>query len=147
MMDIIPTLIDGAVICVLENGCLFKARGCQDCEQLVIKIHNWLKHTSLEYMVFDFQDEKEICPTFLQELMQLRKRLRIQLLFAGVMEQPRRLLEGFNYGDTFPIFFSPEDAIRALRMQNPGLTEAPLKFAVQFNSSLSATMDAIHQHF
>ena len=147
MMDIIPTLVDGAVICTLENDCSYKTRGCQDCDQLVIKIHNWLKYTSLEYMIFDLQDEKEVCPTFLQELMQLRKRLRIQLLFAGVMEQARKLLEGFNYGDTFPIFLSPEDAIRALRMQNPGLTEAPLKSAVLFNSSLVQTMDAIQQQF
>ncbi len=146
MMDIIPTLIDGAVICTLHNECSYKARACPECEQLVIKLHNWLKHTSLEYMVFDFQDEKEVCPTFLQELMQLRKRLRIQLLFAGVMEQPRKHLEGFNYGETFPIFLSPEDAIRALRMQNPGLTEAPLKAPVMFNTSLIRTMEAIHQH-
>ena len=144
-MDIIPTLVDGAVICSLINSCGYKSRGCPDCDQLVIKIHNWLKHTSLEYLVLDLQDEKEICPTFLQEIMQLRKRLRVQLLFSGVMLQSRRLLEGFNYGDTFPIFLTPEDAVRALRMQNPGLTEAPLKTPVHFGNSLGKTMDAIHQ--
>ncbi len=145
MMDIIPTLVDGAVICTLVNSCDYKTRLCPDCDHLVIKIHNWLKHTALEYMILDLQDEKEICPSFLQDIMQLRKRLRVHLLFSGVMAQSRRLLEGFNYGDTFPIFLTPEDAVRALRMQNPGLTEAPLKTQVSFGNSLGKTMDAIHQ--
>ncbi len=145
MMDLIPKLVDGAVICSLVNGCQFKTRTCQECDLLVIKIYNWLKHTSLEYIVLDFQDEKEICPIFLQEIMQLKKRLRIHLLFSGVRQQPRKLLEGFNYGDVFPIFLSPEDAIRALRMQNPGLTEAPLKTSIVYGNSLARTMDAIHQ--
>lgn len=146
MMDIVPTSIDGAVVCTLVNRCSIKKRMCQNCDQLVIKIHNWLKYTSLEYMIFDLQDEKEVCPSFLQELMQLRKRLSVQFLFSGVMDRPRKLLEDFNYGDIFPIFLSPEDAVRALRMQNPGLTEVPLKSPVRFEQSLSKTMDAIQQN-
>ena len=147
MIDIIPTLVDGAVICSLVNGCHVRSHNCEDCDRLVVKIHNWLKHTALEYIIFDLQDEKDICPTFLQEAMQLRKRLQVHLLFSGVMSQSRKLIEGYNYGDVFPIFLTPEDAVRALRMQNPGVTEAPLKTSVPFGSSLGKTMDAIHQQF
>ncbi|MBI2602139.1 MAG: hypothetical protein HYW48_03705 [Deltaproteobacteria bacterium] len=144
MMDVIPALIDGAVVVNLVNACQMRTRECDACANLLIKIHNWLKQTGLEYVVFDLLDEKEICPTFLHEVLHLRKRLPIHFLFAGVMSQAKRELEAFNYGDVFPIFLTPEDAIRALRMQHPGVTEAPTQLPIQFGESLSKSMDELH---
>lgn len=143
MMDVIPALIDGAVVANLVNACPVRARECETCANLVLKIHNWLKQTGLEYVVFDLLDEKEICPAFLKEVLHLRKRLPVHFLFAGVMAQPKRELEAFNYGDVFPIFLTPEDAIRALRMQHPGVTEAPTRTPIRFGTSLSRMMDEL----
>jgi hypothetical protein len=39
------------------------------------------------------------------------------------MERPRKVLEAYEYNRDFPIFITPEDAVRAIRMEYPGLTE------------------------
>lgn len=141
MMDLIPTVIDGAIVCNLKNDCSEKLLDCPLCSNLSIKFHNWLVQTQIEYVVFDLQDEKDICPGFLQEILQLKKRIRIPFLFSGVMAKSRKYLDDFNYGKTFPIFLTPEDAIRALRMQFPGVTEIALKSDLSINSSLSKSME------
>ncbi len=141
MMDLVPISIDGAVACFLKNGCSSKSLDCPGCSHLAIKVHNWLIQTKLEYIVLDLQDEKEVCPGFLQELLQLKKRVRVPFLFSGVMAKSRKLLENFNYGEMFPIFLTPEDAIRALRMQYPGITEVPAQSPVGLNNSLSQMME------
>jgi hypothetical protein len=141
MMDLIPTIVDGAIVCNLKNDCSAKQLECPDCANLAIKFHNWLIQTQVEYVVFDLQDEKDICPGFLQEILQLKKRIRVPFLFSGVMLQARKYLDDFNYGRTFPIFLTPEDAIRALRMQFPGVTEIPFKTSLSINVSLSRTME------
>lgn len=146
MLDVIPTFVDGAIVCDVVNRCRESSRDCDFCENLVIKVHNWLRQTKLEYAIFDFQDEKEICPTFIKELMQLRKRLTVPFLFSGVMSQARGLLQSFNYGRDFPIFLTPEDAVRALRMQDPGITEAAPAMPVHFDASLSMTMDRFYRN-
>ena len=87
-------------------------------------------HTELEYTIIDLQDEKDICPIFLEELLLLKKRLLGPFLFAGVMEKPLDYLERF-YSSSFPIFITPEDAVRALRIQRPGITESPVKSPIK----------------
>ena len=146
MLDVIPIHIDGAIVCNVVNRCRRSSRDCESCESLVIKIHNWLKQSGLEYAVFDFQDEKEVCTTFIKELMQLKKRLTVHFLFSGVMSQARKHLDDFNYGNQYPIFLTPEDAVRALRMQDPGITEATPSLPVPLDMSLSKAMDHFYQH-
>ena len=136
-MDIIPTLIDGAVVCSLQNECSEKDRWCEKCMDLSVMLHNWVKVTNLSYLIFDFSDEKLVCPAFLEGLVLMRKRLRFPCLFAGALEQTRQFLESHNYGQSYPLFVVPEDAIRALRMQHPGLTETMPTIPIMFDFPLS----------
>jgi hypothetical protein len=85
----------------------------------VVAVHNWLIGTHLRYVIFDLQDEKEVPADFLEELMQLMKRVRIPFLFAGVMQKPRSLLESYNYVSKYPIFESIDDAIGFLEQKFP----------------------------
>ena len=132
-MDIIPILIDGAVVLSLDNSGSSQLGG-----RLVVCIHNWVKQNNLEYLVFDFQDEKKISIEFLTELMQLRKRLKVPFLFSGVMEQPGKIIEAYNCNDMYPFFWTPEDAIRALRIQNPGITESSILERIKLGHGLLA---------
>ena len=136
MMDLIPVMVDGAVVFNLQNSCHTKATHCENCTHLILNVHNWIRHAELEYTIIDFQDEKDICPTFLEEILLLRKRLNFPFLFAGVMERPQSYLESFNYTDSYPLFVTPEDAVRALRSQHPGLTERPVKMPIKFGFPL-----------
>jgi hypothetical protein len=140
-MDIIPTMVDGAVVLSLSNPDLFaqdnKKEEEEEAVRVVINIHNWVKQIKLEYLVFDFQEEKHINQFFLVELMQLRKRLRIPFLFSGVLNESKKTLESYSCQDSYPLFWTPNDAIRALRIQHPGITENNAKHHVTFGESLS----------
>ena len=138
MTDILPTLIDGAIVLNLDNTCQVKGYACEQCPMSAVFLHNWLRTMEVHYGIFDFQEEKEICPVFLEELIKLRKRLGIPFLFVGVMKQAQDYLELFNYGDSYPVFVTPEDAVRALRMQHPGITEGSIKPSVIFDHSIVA---------
>ena len=127
MMNIIPNIIEGAVVFDLVNDCQVKSKDCLHCARLLVLVHNWAKTVNLEYFIFDLQEEKDICEAFLDEVIQLRKRLRHPFLFAGALGKSREILESYSCGNIYPLFLTPEDAIRALRMQHPGLTEVPLK--------------------
>lgn len=137
MMDLIPMLIDGAVVFNLQNDCSVKSDSCESCIQLALNVHNWIKQAELGYVIFDLQDEKDICRSFLAELLQLRKRMRYPFIFVGVMEKPQEYLESFHYPDAYPLFSTPEDAIRALRMQHPGVTENPVRIPVEFGAPMA----------
>ena len=136
MMDLIPVLIDGAVVLNLQNSCENKSLNCEACTHLILNVHNWIRHADLEYVVIDLQDEKDICPSFLEELLLLRKRLRCPFLFAGVMERPQNYLESYNYGFAYPVIITPEDAVRALRIQYPGLTEQLVRSPIKYGFPL-----------
>ena len=140
MIDLIPTVVDGAVVFNLRNSCPTKSMQCETCPIVSIYFHNWIKISQIEYIVFDFMDEKDICPVFLEEIQQLRKRIQIPFLFSGVMHRPREVLEQFNYSERYPIFVTPEDAVRAVRMQHPGLTETVPKLPLIFGQSLLSTL-------
>lgn len=125
MIELMPELIDGAVVTSVCSPCGSKSNDCELCQEQLVYVHNWLVETELKYLIIDLQDEKDICSGFLQAVLHLKKRLRFPFLFAGVVERPREILVRYNYSD-FPIFVSPEDAVRALRMSYPQLTETPL---------------------
>ncbi len=136
MIDVVPVLVDGAIV---FNFC-YDSYALEDEPEVsfVHVFHNWLKKLSLEYVIFDFQEEKYIKDDFLQELIQLRKRLKIHFLFAGVSEEAKSLLESYNCTEYFPFFLTPEDAVRALRIQYPGMTESPIHSSIAFGMPLRA---------
>ena len=136
MMEVIPIIVDGAVVLNLDNSCMVKSNNCENCSRLVIQIYNWAKKIGLEYLIFDLQEEKSICSTFLVELMQIKKRLKYPFLFCGVMQQAKNILISYNCNQVYPFFATPEDAIRALRIQNPGLTEIRISSKVLFGRGI-----------
>ena len=136
MMEVIPIIVDGAVVLNLDNSCMTKSSNTEHSSRLVIHIYNWVKKVGLEYIIIDLQEEKTICSTFLVELMQIKKRLNYPFLFCGVMEQARNILTSYNCDQVYPFFVTPEDAIRALRIQNPGLTEIKISRMDSFGRGL-----------
>lgn len=144
MIDLIPSIVDGAIVMNLNNTCKSCSSHCDGCKIMTIHFHNWIKLAKIEYVVFDFIDEKEICPGFLEELQLLRKRLHMPMLFAGVMQKPKKVLDQFEPKERYPSFVTPEDAIRALRIQHPGITESVPKLSVLFGQSLLETL-RVHQ--
>jgi len=139
-MDIIPTMVDGAVVLNICNVSLDRKKEEDESNRLAVYIHNWIKQIKLGYLVFDFQEEKHINTNFLVELMQLRKRLGIPFLFSGVLNESKKILEAYSCHDSYPLFWTPDDAIRALRIQNPGITENSAKNNIKFGKSLTQTL-------
>jgi hypothetical protein len=91
----------------------------------VVAVHNWLIGTKLRYVIFDFQDEKDVPADFLEELMQLMKRVRIPFLFTGVTARPRSLLQSYNYTSKYPIFATTDESLVYLESKFPDLLAAP----------------------
>jgi hypothetical protein len=129
MLEFVPERIDRAVVMnVFQNqqpasGAL-TATSVVDSfvgADFVVAVHNWLIGTQLRYVIFDFQDEKEVPADFVEELMQLMKRVRIPFLFTGVMDRPRALLKSYDYTSKFPIFASIEEAVSYLESKYPNL--------------------------
>ena len=89
----------------------------------VVAVHNWLIGTQLRYIVFDFQDEKEVPADFLEELMQLMKRVRIPFLFTGVTSRPLALLHSYNYMSKYPVFPTTDDSIIYMEKKFPEFLE------------------------
>ncbi len=114
MLELIPEKINEAVILNVGKSCPHNATDCSACQDLAVGLHNWLVAHEFRYLVLDFQDEKEICPGFIEEVLQLWKRMRVPFLFSGVMQRPRKILESYNYHIRYPFFLTPEEAVRSL---------------------------------
>ena len=134
MLEFIPEKVDRAVVINIMqsvrpvSNAIMPGHSVVDGyvgADFVVAVHNWLIGTSLKYIVFDFQDEKEVPADFLEELMQLMKRVRIPFLFTGVMQRPQALLSSYDYTSKFPIFGSTGEAIEYLDKKVPGLLAAP----------------------
>lgn len=143
MMDIVPELVDGAIVMSLENQCKSRAGNCDHCSHTVLSMHNWQKYTGVPYLILDLMDENEICESFLEEILFIRKRANGPFLLVGVMEKPQQILEVHTVQPDFPVFITPEDAVRALRITNPGLTEQPLAMPIQFGTSITTLWQQI----
>ena len=122
-MDFMPELVNGGVVLMASNICNNLASDCKQCPESSVAIHNWLMSTNMPYLIVDFQDEKDICKKVLEEILQLRKRLRIPFLFAGLMERPRSYVTSYAYRE-YPFFETPEDAVSFLLSQNPSVLES-----------------------
>jgi hypothetical protein len=122
MLELIPEKIDGAVILNVSKSCPHNSSDCSACQDLAVGLHNWLVAHEFRYLVLDLQDEKEVCPGFIEEVLQLWKRMRSPFLFSGVMLKPRKILESYNYHSRYPIFLTPEEAVRNLVQSQVDLT-------------------------
>jgi hypothetical protein len=114
-MELVAENLDGVAVLNVENVCTGEGLECRECVDVGGLVHNWLLTTGMNYVVIDLQDEKDVCRTFLIEMLQLRKRLRMPFLFAGVMARPKAILEDYDFSATgSPIYATPEEAIAFL---------------------------------
>lgn len=133
MLEFVPERVDRAVIMnVIQNQQPMAAPVAPTSvvdsfvgADFVVAVHNWLIGTQLRYVIFDFQDEKDVPADFVEELMQLMKRMRIPFLFTGVMQRPKALLMSYDYTSKFPIFTSIEEAVSFLESKYPSLLTVP----------------------
>ena len=123
-MDLVPENLGGAVVFNLVQSCGANKSICGNCADFAVGIHNCLMSSEVRYVIVDMQDEKEVCSAFLEELMQLAKRLRVPFLLAGVMEKPRRVLEAYDFVSRWPLFVTPDEALAYLDKVHPGLSKA-----------------------
>jgi hypothetical protein len=144
MLEFVPEKIDRAVVMnVIQSSrpvsnSLPVATSVVDSfvgADFVVAIHNWLIGTQLRYVIFDLQDEKEVPADFLEELMQLMKRMRIPFLFTGVMQKPRALLMSYDYTSKYPIFNSIDDVINFMENKHPQLLK-PGTDGISFGSPI-----------
>lgn len=123
-MDFVPEIIDEAVVLNAVDVCT-NGNDCRPCAELAVGIHNWLVVHKLQYLIVDFQDEKDVCTSILAELLQLKKRLRYPFLFCGMMEGPKKFLKSYAYND-YPFFAVPEEAVAHIRKIQPDLLKVDL---------------------
>ena len=116
MMEFIPALVSGGVVLNAVEIC-DHGPDCRTCPELAVGVHNWLVATNLKYLVVDFQDEKDVCPSILIELLQLRKRMHFPFLFVGLMDRPKALLKSYAYSG-YPFFATPEEAFLHLKQMH-----------------------------
>ena len=124
MVDLIPENVDGVVVLNALSKC---PPNCTHCCDITVGIHNWLMANNLKYLVVDLQDEKVVCTTFLEELLQLRKRLRIPFAFVGAMEKPMQVIHSYDLANQFPLFNSPEEAARVFKEKYASLMAVTLE--------------------
>lgn len=129
-MELVPENVNGAIVFTVHNSCGANKSICGNCPDFAVAVHNWLIATDIKYVILDLQDEKEICSAFLEELLQLRKRLKqYPFLFSGVMEKPKKVLESYDYLARSPLFVTPEEAITWLDQNHPGVTKVAISGA------------------
>jgi hypothetical protein len=137
-MELVPENLNGAVVFNIISSCGANKSVCGNCADFAVSIHNWMMNSEVKYVLVDMQDEKEICGAFLEELMQLSKRLRVPFLLAGVMEKPRRILESYDFVSRWPIFATPEEAVAYLDKNFPGTTRVSLE-GLEFGVPIAAS--------
>lgn len=135
-MDFIPELIDEAVVVNGADICNVGS-DCRPCSELSVGVHNWMVANSLNYLIVDFQDEKDVCVNILTELIQLQKRLRFPFLFCGMMAGPKEFLKSYAYSG-HPFFSIPEEAVDYLRTLDPSLLMRDLS-GVRFGEPIPCT--------
>ena len=89
-LEIVPEPIDGAIVCNVVKKKSAGFEGPDLGAELAIALHNWVKENGIPYLIIDLQDEKSVCTSFLAEILQLRRRLRVPLLFAGCLMGPEK---------------------------------------------------------
>ena len=100
-----------------------------------VGLHNWLLTTQVRYLIFDLQDEKDVLQALIEDVMQLMRRVRIPVLFCGVMMKPKKILQAFDYTAKFPVFLTPDEAIDYLKEKFPSLIETTFE-NIQFGQTI-----------
>lgn len=126
-MELVPENLNGAVVFNLLNSCNANRAICGNCADFAVAVHNWVLNTNVRYVLIDLQDEKEICPSFLEELLQLAKRVRFPFVFCGVMDRAKRILASYDFTTKSPIFVTPQEAVAFLDKTYPGVTRVTLE--------------------
>jgi len=134
-MDLLPAMVDEVVVLNAVNACAATNFNCRHCPELAVAVHNWLVENEQGYLIIDFQDEKDICHSLLVELLQLRKRLRVPFLFAGVMARPRAILESYAFTQ-YPYFLTPEDAVAYLASKHHALLRSDTLATIRFGEPI-----------
>lgn len=125
-MELVPEVVKNTLVFNVVNSCNANRNLCGNCSDFAVAVHNTLMNTEVKYVLIDLQDEKEMCPSFLEELMQLAKRMKFPFLFTGVMDRPQRILESYAFLNKHPLFESAEDAVDYLEKNYPGITRVSL---------------------
>jgi hypothetical protein len=135
-MELVPENLNGAVVFNVLNSCGANRAICGNCAEFAVAVHNWVLTTEVKYVLVDLQDEKDVCPVFLEELLQLAKRLRFPFVFCGVMEKARRVLASYDFTTRSPIFVTPQEAVAFLEKTYPGITRVSLE-GVEFGVAIA----------
>ena len=154
MFRMSPENVDGGVVLLSENIQPQCDTGCKLCVDFAVGVHNWLLASQVPYVIIDFQDDKDVCRVFVEELIHLRKRLGIPFCFVGVMSRTRKIFE--EYALTQDFYLAPEEAVRTLKSKYLGLIESvdhtQVRYADKINVSkarlqqrLGVDTDIIHQ--
>jgi len=98
MLELRPEMLGGILLfnVQVKEHC---ASTCKVCIDYSVGIHNRLKRDELAYLIIDFQDTKDFCRVFLEEIVHLRKRILGQA----------------------KIFLDPEEAIIDLKKTYPDI--------------------------
>lgn len=125
-MELVPEVVKNTLVFNVIKSCNANKNICGNCPDFAVAVHNTLMNTAVKYVLIDLQDEKEICPLFLEELMQLAKRLKFPFLFTGVMDRPQKILDSYAFVSRHPVFDSVVDAAAWLESKHPGITKVSL---------------------
>lgn len=143
MFRVCPENIDNAVVFLTESITPACEPSCRLCVDFGVGIHNWLMANQVGYLILDFQDEKDVCPVFIEEMINLRKRLRIPFYFVGVMQKPRKMFEEYGIYNSFHI--SPESAVEDLRQKSPELLSSVDLKTVNFFDKVTVSKARLQQ--
>ena len=138
-MDLLPAQINGVIYFNIVDLCNNAKADCKSCSDIGGALHNWLLINELHYVIIDFQDEKDICHTFIIEILQLRKRLQIPFLFVGVTDNTKKVLEDYYYfkATSFPTFATPQESSEFLTQHFPNLIHVDIS-SIKFSEKVGS---------
>lgn len=128
MIELKPEMIEGILVFNVhaKENC---KKPCKLCVDYSVGIHNRLKKSELPYLIIDFQDAKDYCRTFLEEIVHLRKRIRMPMFLVGVMPRVETFFKEYSLLGQAKIFMDPESAIKDLKKTFPNLVGNNVKDA------------------
>ena len=81
MLELRPEIFNGVLLfnVHVKENCI---PNCKVCIDYSVGIHNRFKRDELSYLIIDFQDTKDFCRVFLEEIVHLRKRIRMPMYLS-----------------------------------------------------------------
>ncbi len=145
MLQLTPEKVENAVVLMagqIEPAC---EADCRLCVDFSVGIHNWLMTNEIQYVMVDLQDEKDICRVFLEELINLRKRLAMPFYFVGVMDRPRQFLNDFGIADYTHFALTPEEAADHLQATYPIVYQSGLNKKIDLRTKITVSKARLQQ--